>query len=200
MQPHGRHDSTCMELSNSRRALKVSTLRELIHSHNPSMVFLMETKQNSHNMNLLRKSTGFHRGINADPIGVAGGLSLWWKPDISVEVLSTSKNLHDVSVNCILEGWAAGCFFFYGPPYDEEKPCFWNSVMRMGFKGPSFTWVKREDGDIVLQERLDRGLVSGSWVEKWPDTNVTHCTRVRSLPSYFGYSLTFRKNLKNFQI
>ncbi|ONI27215.1 hypothetical protein PRUPE_1G074300 [Prunus persica] len=54
-------------------ALIIQSLRELIRFQNPSMVFLMETKQNIHRKNRLRQQLGFWKGFHVDPIGQAGG-------------------------------------------------------------------------------------------------------------------------------
>ncbi|KAM1743190.1 hypothetical protein ACFX12_013107 [Malus domestica] len=47
----------CQGLDN---ALIVQTLREMVRSHTPSLIFLMETKQKSCSMNQLRKQCGYH--------------------------------------------------------------------------------------------------------------------------------------------
>ncbi|PRQ30675.1 putative endonuclease/exonuclease/phosphatase [Rosa chinensis] len=76
--------------------------------------------------------------------------------------------------------------------YEREGGSHWNSSRRSylrtfisshslldpGFKGQRFTWARVEDGVTRLQERLDRSLVSESWLLKWPNSCLTHLARV----------------------
>lgn len=55
-----------------------------------------------------------------------------------------------------------------------------NALMYLGFKGQNFTWVREVEGVIVLQERLDRGLINEEWLFSWPDTCISHLARTGS--------------------
>lgn len=116
----------CQGLGNS---LIVHTLGEMILSHNPSIVFLMETKQKACRMNQLRKQFGFRDGVLVDPTGTAGGLCLWWNSELSVDVLGTSKNLIEIRIS--LDGMIGStrCTYMYSPPYRDEKPAFWDAML-----------------------------------------------------------------------
>lgn len=103
------------------RALTVQKLRELIRSHVPSMVFLMEIKQNCHGVNSLRRQCGYYKGICVDPVGLAGGLALWWKPEVEVEILTSNKNMVDTIVNCREKGTQYRISWVYGPPISGGK-------------------------------------------------------------------------------
>ncbi|KAM0991343.1 hypothetical protein ACFX2C_009734 [Malus domestica] len=48
-------------------------------------------------------------------------------------------------------------------------------LIDLGFSGRKFTWRGTRNNSLV-QERLDRGLVSGAWQERWPFSTVTHGT------------------------
>lgn len=51
----------------------------------------------------------------------------------------------------------------------------------LGFKGQQFTWKSNwETAAGHIFERLDRGVADMCWLEKWPNTTVSHCTRVGS--------------------
>lgn len=110
------------------RALTVQKLRELIRSHAPSMVFLMETKQNCHRVAMLRRKLGYFKGFCVDPVGLAGGLTLWWRPEVDVEILTSDKNLIDTIVMNRDDGTHYRVSWMYGPPYREEKPLFWDNL------------------------------------------------------------------------
>ncbi|CAB4313669.1 unnamed protein product [Prunus armeniaca] len=106
------------------RALIVQKLRELIHSHAPSMVFLMEAKLNNHRVSMLKRQLGFFKGFCVDLVGLAGGLTLWWSPEVDVEILAFDKNLIDTIVKNRDDGTHYRFSWIYGPSYREEKLIF----------------------------------------------------------------------------
>ncbi|KAM1263059.1 hypothetical protein ACFX13_028777 [Malus domestica] len=46
-------------------------------------------------------------------------------------------------------------------------------LLDLGFVGPKFIWRATRNGDLV-QERLDRGLINGSWQVRWPNSAIIH--------------------------
>ncbi|XP_062005939.1 uncharacterized protein LOC133723125 [Rosa rugosa] len=77
-------------------------------------------------------------------------------------------------------------------PFEREGGALWNpnrrhylrsfmninSLLDIGYKGQRFTWARKQGDTIVLQERLDRCLVDKNWLLGWPETNLTHLTRI----------------------
>lgn len=57
--------------------------------------------------------------------GLAEGLSLWWKHDLQVEIMTCSKFIIDSIVSSTSEGWGLHCSFLYGPPHYEDKKIIW---------------------------------------------------------------------------
>ncbi|KAH7837349.1 hypothetical protein Vadar_012854 [Vaccinium darrowii] len=59
-----------------------------------------------------------------DPIGLSGGLALWWKEEVDIEVRWKSKNI----IRCILSwpnipgGWLGT--FIYAPPRRQQRASF----------------------------------------------------------------------------
>ena len=115
----------CQRLGNP---LTVQTLKEFIRSHNPTMVFLMETKQGTYRMNRLRSQFGYSKGFNVDPSGTAEGLSLRWRPNVKVQILLANKKIIDMYVTdgSLKEG--SHISFMYGPSYGKEKAVYWSLV------------------------------------------------------------------------
>lgn len=103
-------------------------LKELIRSKNPSVLFLIETKMNSYRLNKIRRQCGFCKGFSVDPIGVAGGLSLWWKPWIEVNILSWNKNWIDTIIRSDAEQTYRRFSWIYGTLYSAEKIEFWEAI------------------------------------------------------------------------
>jgi hypothetical protein len=44
----------------------------------------------------------------------------------------------------------------------------------LGYKGYSFTWSNRREGDANVQVRLDRGVATASFLDLFPDSHVEH--------------------------
>lgn len=99
---------------------------------NPSMIFLCETKQNFHIMNQLRAQFGYQKCFNVLPVGLLEGLSLWWKHQLTVEIVSSSKFIIDTAVSSSSDGWWIHYSFLNGPPHYEDKQPFWESSMHLG--------------------------------------------------------------------
>ncbi|VVA36970.1 PREDICTED: reverse mRNAase [Prunus dulcis] len=55
-----------------------------------------------------------------------------------------------------------------------------NNLMDLGYKGHIFTWERSLGISTFVTERLDRALSNSFWLEKWPNTTVTICTRIGS--------------------
>lgn len=91
----------------------VQRLREIKRSIGPDIIFLSETKNPTETV--LSKTQeldyAFHHII--PPTGVcAGGLTLLWKENVNIEVLSSSNNLIDTIVT--FEGKPFFASFIYG--------------------------------------------------------------------------------------
>ncbi|KAG2320437.1 hypothetical protein Bca52824_013650 [Brassica carinata] len=63
------------------------------------------------------------------PNGNGGGLSLSWKHDVQVDILSSSPNIIDTSI--ILQQKSMFVSFIYGPPRAEDRADFWNKLMEI---------------------------------------------------------------------
>ncbi len=50
----------------------------------------------------------------------------------------------------------------------------------MGFKGSNFTWCNMHQGDDLIYERLDRGLVDVEWLQLFPHARIEHFSVVTS--------------------
>lgn len=65
--------------------------------------------------------------VNVVPIDTAGGLSLWWKLDASVEDHLSTKNFINTTMSFIRSNTKARITWIYGPPYYSDKATFRNS-------------------------------------------------------------------------
>lgn len=44
----------------------------------------------------------------------------------------------------------------------------------VGFVGFPYTWERARNGEVILQERLDRGLANGRWFQQFPNYFIQH--------------------------
>ncbi|XP_062028816.1 uncharacterized protein LOC133744789 [Rosa rugosa] len=145
------------------RALTVQKLGELIRSHSPSVVFLCETKQSCFKVNNLRRHLKFNKGITFKPSrNSSGGLALWWRPEVKVEVISTGKHLIDTMINFSNLNASIRFTFFYGPPYLEDKAQFWSSLDHI-FSSHEGPWICVGDFNELVSNDEKEGGIPWHW-------------------------------------
>ncbi|CAB4283449.1 unnamed protein product [Prunus armeniaca] len=76
---------------------------------------------NRHRLNQIRRQCGFYKSFVVDPVGTAGGLCLWWKSWVEVEILDWSKNWIDTRVKSDTNHIFGRFTWLYGTPYNAEK-------------------------------------------------------------------------------
>ncbi|XVF37472.1 hypothetical protein REPUB_Repub20aG0011000 [Reevesia pubescens] len=114
----------------SGSSFTVQALRELKREYDPDFVFLMETKNKSGKLEKLRKKMGYDEGFYVEPLGLSGGLSLWWKRDMGVQVIGREKNLIDSIVVNNDDGRKCRIFWIYGAPIFEDRREVWEYIKR----------------------------------------------------------------------
>ncbi|KAH0712277.1 hypothetical protein KY289_008236 [Solanum tuberosum] len=73
-----------------------------------------------------------------------------------------------------------------GVPYNMRKSLEFIAVieacglMDLGFSGQKFTWSNKRGIHSRVWKRLDRAMVNDSWLEKMPQTTITHLPAVGS--------------------
>ncbi|KAF7838884.1 reverse transcriptase [Senna tora] len=185
-------------------ALTVKALRELCRKFKPHVVFLMETRCRSVKMENIRrrKILHFDQDFYVDPVGKSGGLAIWWKEEIGLNILFHSKNfIHSRLVTSELD---VPDFLtcVYGPPVEGERRITWDRLRGFGcnisspwlylgdfnddlyhsekdcglfdleYKGPFFTWSNERPGDAHVKERLDRALGNVGLLCSFPKAQV----------------------------
>lgn len=53
-------------------------------------------------------------------------------------------------------------------------------LMDIGFQGQAYAWRWRKAEEVLIQERLDKGLINSSWQEAWPCFAAIHLPDVGS--------------------
>ena len=84
----------CRGIRNSRT---VQELRKLVKQEDPDLIFLMETKVETKQIDWLKMGLGMY-GCAVDCVGLSGGLALLWKKDRDVTIQSLSRSHIDATV------------------------------------------------------------------------------------------------------
>lgn len=96
----------------------------------PNVMFLMETKNDDEFINKKLQSLHYMHYFSVPPIGLSGGLSLFWNDDIEITILDSSPNLIDTSI--AYKGVTSHVSFIYGAPAAENRAEFWSKVSAVG--------------------------------------------------------------------
>ncbi|KAL0446010.1 UNVERIFIED_CONTAM: hypothetical protein Slati_1728900, partial [Sesamum latifolium] len=167
----------------------VRQLCEMIRTHNPSLVFLIETKSGKRRADSLKNRLNMYE-IHVDAIGRSGGLLLLWNKDVRASLLSYSSAHIDILVyqdDCLWQFTG-----FYGHP-DAESLSSSNWLLRdfravladtnlhdLGYVGPKYTWCNNHEYPHTVRCRLDRGLADARWRSLFPSAQVSHLSSTYS--------------------
>ncbi|KAH7862901.1 hypothetical protein Vadar_010843 [Vaccinium darrowii] len=82
-------------------------------------------------METIRRRLGFDSSSYVEPVGLSGGLALWWKSDVDLEVDLATKNYMHVIVTDKNKSkmWAAT--FIYGCPERGGRALVWEDIKRI---------------------------------------------------------------------
>ncbi|KAH7840676.1 hypothetical protein Vadar_020103 [Vaccinium darrowii] len=113
------------------RTLTGQALSDLVHKNRPSILFLMESKNNKVKLETIRRRLGFVNSNYVDPEGLSGGLALWWNSDVELEVDMANKNfMHVVVADRLAQKvWAAT--FVYGCPVRSGRSLIWKEIRKI---------------------------------------------------------------------
>lgn len=90
----------------------------------------METKQKFVYVSSLKESFGYGKLFTVEPLGLSGGLAVFWKECYKVNVLSLSSRVIDLKVKLGLLSFFITCV--YGDPVRALRNKVWKSLAQMG--------------------------------------------------------------------
>ncbi|XP_030939895.1 uncharacterized protein LOC115964782 [Quercus lobata] len=177
----------------------VQVFHNLVQRHNPSTVFLMETKVGVKRMVKVKERIGLPNGLIIPSEGRSGGMALLWVRDLDVEIRSFSRYHIDAIVINSKSGFKWRMTGFYGNPETSLRKESWSLLRQirgpdraqqqmegfrevidtcgfqdMGFEGPEFTWCNQRLNKGRIQLRLDKVLASVEWAENYQNARVYH--------------------------
>ena len=139
---------------NCRGLGNLRTIRDLcllIKEKRPSLVFLMETKLRSKKMDLIRCKLGFNNLFVVDCVGKGGGLALFWKEDIIVDIQNFSpRHIHGIVTSTTPLSTHKWKFTgFYGQPDVARRHEGWDILKHLANFNPE-PWLCIGDFNEVL--------------------------------------------------
>ncbi|KAF7809654.1 reverse transcriptase [Senna tora] len=98
-------------------------------SSKPSLVFLMETKSKVLKVDRIRRNCfRDSEAFTLEPEGLSGGLSLWWRKDVKVEVLSSCRNFLHTRITLPQFDSTFTVTFVYGAPKSQDRQAVWDKI------------------------------------------------------------------------
>ena len=117
----------CKGLGNQ---LTVQELAEVVTAKAPAVVFLAETLADEARLEYMKNRIQFDKKCVVERINRGGGLVLFWKNDLVVDVISSSLNHIDAVINKDTE--AAWLFTgFYGEPESHRRHESWDLLRNL---------------------------------------------------------------------
>ena len=115
------------------------TVRELcqkVKKKCPDLVFLREAKLHNNKMVRIKQKLGYNNMLVVDSVGRSGGLVLFWKHEMGLEILNYSRrHIHAIikPIN-MTPWWFTG---FYGHPEAHKRSGEWDLLkhLKMSVRG-----------------------------------------------------------------
>ena len=127
--------------------LTVHRVKEICRDISPDIMFLMETKNDDAFIKSKLQLIQFPNYFSVPPVGLSGGLSLFWKDGVEITLLESSPNLIDTKVTH--KGETTFISFIYGAPAMENRAQFWEKLSQIG-KNRDLPWLISEDFNEIL--------------------------------------------------
>ncbi|KAF7154187.1 hypothetical protein RHSIM_Rhsim01G0110800 [Rhododendron simsii] len=128
----------------------------MVHRNCPSIVFLMETKNNKVKLEAIRRRFHSTSSKYVEPEGLAGGLALWWNNDVSVDVEVANKNVMHTVISSLVDSRCWVSTFVYGSPTHAGKELVWNMIRGIACS-ENIPWMCIGDFNQVLSVEDKRG-------------------------------------------
>ncbi|CAM8982176.1 unnamed protein product [Rhodiola kirilowii] len=138
----------------------VRELAESVRINRPDLVGLQETKIEESRLVAIRRKLGFKNGFIVPRQGLAGGLALWWKEEVSLSILSYSKYHIDA---CVEGEDRVRVTVFYGEPITGRRGISWGLLRRLHVQF-NLPWVVLGDfNEVCFGWEVKGGRVRGEW-------------------------------------
>jgi len=114
----------------------------------------METKNQDEFISKTFDWMGYAHRFTIPPEGLSGGLALYWKENVEVEILEAAPNFIDVKVKFKKD--TSHITFIYGAPQVENRSVFWDKISSLGAQRSS-AWLLTGDFNDILDNSEKQG-------------------------------------------
>lgn len=83
--------------------MTVQALKAMTAKEKPNVVFLMETKNSEAKVHQIQRYLHFLNSYILNPVGIAGRLTVFWNAQVSIQVLSSSQHMLDMTCKMLQE-------------------------------------------------------------------------------------------------
>lgn len=103
----------------------------MVKDKRPSILFLMETKLRSDKISFLRGKLDFDSVFVVDCVGRSGGLALFWRDEVTLEIQKYSNRHINAVVKELCGDFLWKLTGFYGNPETAKREEGWNLQRRL---------------------------------------------------------------------
>ena len=158
----------------------VQRLREMRKDHFPDFLFLSETKQKRAYMVGLQKEYGYDEVLTVEPVGLSGGLAVFWKQCYGVEVLTADKRIIDLRVKIGSLTFFLSCI--YGDPVRARRNLVWDRITSIGASRDE-AWILVGDFNELLNANEKVGGPTREESTFWDFRNMVDNCRIKEIRS-----------------
>ena len=173
-------------LGNSR---SVGALCTLVRRWDPEVVFLSETKMSIAGMKKIKLKLGFVNGLYVQSQGRGGGLAMFWRKEVNLEIRSYSRHHIDAVVTEEASGFRWRLTSFYGHPETHRRKESWRylNTLNCQFNLP---WLCFGDFNEItsVDEKLGGALRNQHQMNAFQ--NIIHKCGFKDL-GYSGFEFTW---------
>jgi len=136
----------CQGLGNS---LIVQALKALTAKEKPDFLFLMETKNPELVLQRLQRRLHFSHLFVSNSHGLAGGLSVFWNDNVSVDIISSSTDLFDIICRDVMEDKLMRVTCLHAPSSYQHRQLLWDQLRTISTLN-NLPWICAGDFNEIL--------------------------------------------------
>ena len=152
----------------------------MCREHLPDFLFLLETKNSSDHVEGFKRSLGFDHSFLVDPVGLSGGLALFWRNSHEVEILSSSDRIIDARVK--QRDLVYFISFVYGDPVRHKRQIVWDNLKTIGLNRNA-GWCLVGDFNELMNSSEKSGGPAREESSFYPFRNMASGCHIKEVPS-----------------